>query len=322
MKAHFFTQPSPRIGKVLERYSTIDADKEYTVLSQESLKIRKILLPIVTLFIAATLSAFIYHIYRNSDAFVLSFILYPFALAFGFIGGIYLVYPEKNFLNGANYFFGERGGHFVEVSKNYDNRTEHLYLYDEIADMDTYFTVVKVQNEGANETKYYPKELKAKVVIRFQNGKTERHNFTYPLKHDGKKYDIDESHDSGFYRFLEKLEQNWRLRHPQKEPKEQLLIEDVTPTVKPTPDPVYEIEEKDFFIIFPLSLLIIVIIYYICYTEPDNFLPFLWMTGIVGGYLGSLFAAFKPMRLLQWALVMDVLWAFVLTMWKIFISPH
>jgi len=198
------------------------------------------------------------------------------------------------------------------VDDNFDNITKKLYLYDEIEDIDRSFTIVKVEN--VNETAYYPQKLESKVRIKRKGQKDEVHSFEFSLKKEGGSYDIadKESRQYHLYRFLELLEREWAKKAQKSEPAvPNLTTEDVLKATEPTPDPSYQISLKDLFVVIPLSFLIAAGLYLLERDDPDDFLMHLALLGIFGGYISGLFAAFNVMRLLQWALLFDLLWAFL-----------
>ncbi len=303
MKELYFSQPSPHIGEVIERFSTVDADKSYTTLDRNERKKRKRALMVLGISIVAFSWVLIYLI---TDSIVWRVIFSLVALFAGYIIAETLVYPEKNILKGVNVFIGTKGAEYVEVSEDYDNQTKRLYLYDDIADIDTHYTIIKIQNDAANETKYYPRRMKIDVNIMHKNGKKEHRSFEYPLKYVNERYEIDDADDIyKLHRFLEQLEKQWRIYHGKNSAPEQLHADDVAQTAEATPDPAFEIEAKDLFLIVPLSLLITATILYAA-SDTDSFFTYFFASGILGGYITGLFAAFKPMRLLHWALILNV----------------
>ena len=307
-KPLFFTKPPETIGDVLEQGSSLDAEKEYTILSASEAKRRKVAFAVLFILFALFSCGLTYAIFEDD---LLSIIVYPISLTFAFIGADRLVYHEKNFLHGLNYFVGTKGGYLAEVDDNYDTITQKLYLYDEIKEIDRSFTIVKVEN--VNETAYYPQKLESKVHIRRKRQKDETHSFEFQLENKDDRYDIadTESQQYHLYRFLELLEREWAKNAQKAESAApNPVTEDALEAAKPTPDPSYQISRKDLFVVIPLSFLIAAGLYLLERDNPDDFLINLALLGIFGGYVSGLFAAFNTMRLLQLALLFDLLWAF------------
>jgi len=66
MKPLFFTEPPKTIGEILERGSSLDADREYTILSASAVKWRRVAFVVVFVLLALFLCALTYAIFEDN----------------------------------------------------------------------------------------------------------------------------------------------------------------------------------------------------------------------------------------------------------------
>ncbi len=311
MSEYYFVDPPKEIGEVIERGSNLKTYGKYKIVPTAQVWRRRVMhiaLTVILTFLGGML------LWDNGEVNIHTFVLLGMIALVSYVALYFVIYKDmQNVLEGVNYFLGTKGAYYATVKYNYSHRDEGLYFYDEIKDIKKRFVFKNVRK--GYETSYTPRKLNAKVTIKTAKKGSKTYRFEFNLDERlGGGYEIADKSDPSyyFYRFLERLEDEWAKRKTGALQKQRAHIDELAYHAPAVTDPtlMLSMDDQDLMQAIPLVLLTVVAVYIVVGGDLGVMSMLLMMGGGTGWYVSSFFAEFKAMRVVMaaffWCLILGL----------------